>query len=79
MGPVNIKEARRRLSELVDAAERGESIVITRRGKEVARLVPPGPARGIEPPELAAFRSTISVKGRSLSQVVTDMRAADRY
>ena len=43
MGPVNLKEARRRLSALVTAAERGESVVITRRGKEVARIVPPAP------------------------------------
>jgi len=33
-------EAKNRLSELVDRASRGEEIVITRRGEEVARLVP---------------------------------------
>jgi prevent-host-death family protein len=79
MGPVNIKEARKRLSDLVDAAERGESVVITRRGKEVARLVPPGPANGSGPPDLSAFRSSIKMKGKRLSRVVTDMRTQDRY
>jgi len=33
-------EARNRLSELIDRVQDGEEIVITRRGKAVARLVP---------------------------------------
>ncbi len=33
-------EAKSRLSELVEAAERGEEIVIARAGKPVARLAP---------------------------------------
>ena len=35
---VNIKEARSKLSSLLDKAERGEEIIITRRGKKIARL-----------------------------------------
>jgi prevent-host-death family protein len=38
---VGIFEAKNRLSELVERASRGEEIVITRRGEEVARLMPP--------------------------------------
>jgi prevent-host-death family protein len=34
-------EAKNKLSELLDLAERGEEIIITRHGKEAARLVPP--------------------------------------
>jgi prevent-host-death family protein len=34
-------EAKNKLSELLDLAEQGEEVVITRHGKEVARLVPP--------------------------------------
>lgn len=41
MTTVGIFEAKNRLSELVERAARGEEIVITRRGQEVARLVPP--------------------------------------
>jgi prevent-host-death family protein len=33
-------EAKNRLSELLDRAERGEEVVITRRGRPVAKLVP---------------------------------------
>jgi prevent-host-death family protein len=36
-----IFEAKNRLSELVERAARGEEIVITRRGEQVARLMPP--------------------------------------
>lgn len=38
---VGIREARARLAELVDRVERGETVVITRSGREVARLGPP--------------------------------------
>jgi prevent-host-death family protein len=38
---ISIREVRGRLAELVDRAERGETVVITRGGREVARLSPP--------------------------------------
>ncbi|MBA3889068.1 MAG: type II toxin-antitoxin system Phd/YefM family antitoxin [Gemmatimonadaceae bacterium] len=38
--PLNIYEAKTRLSELVERAEHGEEIIIARAGKPVARLVP---------------------------------------
>ena len=40
MKRVNIAEAKARLSELIDAAERGENVVLSRRGVAVARIVP---------------------------------------
>ena len=40
MEKVQLFEAKARLSELVDRAEAGREIVITRRGRAVARLVP---------------------------------------
>ena len=41
MTTVGIFEAKNRLSELIERAARGEEIVITRRGQQVARLMPP--------------------------------------
>ena len=41
MKEIGAFEAKNRLSELLDLAERGEEIIITRHGREVARLVPP--------------------------------------
>ena len=37
--PVNISEARKKLSQLVDRAEAGEEIIIAREGRPAARLV----------------------------------------
>ena len=41
MTTAGISAAKNRLSELVERAARGEEIVITRRGEQVARLMPP--------------------------------------
>ncbi|MBI1237728.1 MAG: type II toxin-antitoxin system prevent-host-death family antitoxin [Alphaproteobacteria bacterium] len=41
---VNIAEAKAKLSELVEAAAKGEEIVLARHGKPVARLMPLTPA-----------------------------------
>ena len=41
MQVVGAFEAKNKLSALLDRVEQGEEIVITRHGKEVARLVPP--------------------------------------
>ncbi len=79
MNAVNLKEARKRLGDLVRAATRGESVVITRRGRKVACLVPVGQESPHPFPDLAAFRSTIRVKGRSLSRTVLDLRRGERY
>jgi len=79
MGPINMKDARKRLSELVSAAERGESTVITRRGRKVACLVPVDKERRRGLPDLKEFRSSIKVKGKELSQTVIAMRSEERY
>jgi prevent-host-death family protein len=44
MKEVGAFEAKNKLSALLDLVEQGEEVVITRHGREVARLVPP---RGI--------------------------------
>jgi prevent-host-death family protein len=79
MNSVNIRQARRRLSEIVDAAERGESVVITRRGKQVARIAPIARRATKGLPDLSEFRASVKVKGKPLSQVVADARKAARY
>ena len=47
MTEVGIFEAKNKLSELVDRAEAGEELIITRRGKPVAKLVPIKAARDV--------------------------------
>jgi prevent-host-death family protein len=38
--PVNILDARNNLSQLINAATRGEEVIISNRGKPVVRIVP---------------------------------------
>ena len=79
MSSVNMREARKHLSSLVDAAERGEAIVITRRGRRVARLVPVADKVQGRLPDLSDFRSSIKINGNSLSESVMEMRSEERY
>ncbi len=69
MEKVQLFEAKARLSELVDRAEAGREIVITRRGRAVARIVPVRPGgrrrevdRDAIVDEIEAFAKTVKVK-----------------
>jgi prevent-host-death family protein len=75
---VNVKEARKKISALLDLTQKGEEILILRRGKKVALLVP---ASGSEKrlPDLNDFRNSITIKGKSLSQIVINGRDEERY
>lgn len=79
MNRVNIREARRQLSQIVKAAQRGQSTIITRRGQQVARVDPIAAPKGRVLPDLSEFRASIQVKGKPLSQVVIDQRRTGRY
>jgi len=79
MAPINLKEARRGLSELVKAAERGESAVIARRGREVARIVSPAKKPGMPVLDLSESRKSIKIRGKPLSETVIEMRRGGRY
>lgn len=75
---INVKEARNRISSLLDRTQKGEEVLILRRGKKVARLVPVSGAKK-RLPDLSNFRSSIKVKGNSLSRQVVAGRDAERY
>ncbi len=79
MAPVSLKEARRQLGALVRAAARGESIVITVRGKEAARIVPVQGEPGKRLPDLTEFRRSIALKGRTMSDTVLASRREERF
>lgn len=48
MTEIGAFEAKNKLSELLDRVERGEHVIITRRGKPVAQIVPVTPVRDVE-------------------------------
>ena len=75
---MSVKEARSKLSTLLKQVEEGDEIVILRRGKRVARLVP-SQGQGRRLPSLKDFRASIRIKGDSLSAVVLAERKGTRY
>jgi prevent-host-death family protein len=69
MNDVALFEAKNRLSELINRVEAGEEIAITRRGKVVARLVPPAPEAADQRARDAIAGLRASRKGVSLGRL----------
>jgi prevent-host-death family protein len=69
MSDVALFEAKNRLSELINRVEAGEEIAITRRGKVVARLVPPAPEEANQRARDAIANLRASRKGVSLGRL----------
>lgn len=82
-------EAKTHLSALLDRAERGEEITITRRGQPVAKLVPVAPPAPQVTPRgealaerFRAFRETLradGVKPFSVEEIVDLVKAGRKY
>jgi prevent-host-death family protein len=70
-----VREARQNLSALLDEVRKGREVVITERGRPVAKLVPPDRLRGKIVPNLTAFRRTMPVLDPPLSIAVSRDRA----
>ena len=75
---VSVRNARSHLKALLDRVAAGEEIVIVRRGKAAARLVPPAVKRR-RLPDLTAFRATIRLKGEPASITVGKAREEERF
>ena len=75
---VNVKEARNKISALLDRTQKGEEVLILRRGKKVARLVPAENSKK-RLPDLNDFRASITIKGGALSRTVIEGRNEERY
>ena len=71
-------EAKNRLSELLDAAENGEEIMITKHGRPVAKLVPVETidrAKAREAAEwLIEFRKKHSLRGLKIKDLIDEGR-----
>ncbi len=75
MRTAGVREARQNLSALLDEVRKGREVVITERGRPVAKLVPPDRTRGKGVPNLAAFRRKMPVLDPPLSTTVAEDRA----
>ena len=62
MVQMSIREARAHLREILDRVAAGDSVSLTRRGREVARLVPPA-RKPRRLPSMAAFRQRLLGEG----------------
>ena len=78
MKTVSVAEARKQLKVLLDQVSSGDQISLVRRGREVARLVPPK-RKGRRLPALGSFRASIHLTGGPVSRVVVRARREGRY
>ena len=69
---VNVKEARAGFSKLLDKVEQGQHILLTRRGRKVARFIPPEQENRL--PSLKAFRQEIARAGQGLMLIPLYLR-----
>jgi prevent-host-death family protein len=74
---INVKEARSKLSSLLNRVAQGEEIVITRRGQKVALLVSADKDKQLQ--SMKEFRSSLTVSGEPLSKTVIELRREDRF
>ncbi len=75
MRAAGIREARQNLSLLLEEVRKGREVLITDRGRPVARLVPPLEESAQPFSSHRRFRAGIRLKGRPLSQSVSEDRA----
>jgi prevent-host-death family protein len=78
MRTAGVREARQNLSALLEEVKKGHEIVITERGRPVAKLVPPSPPAKRGMPNLAAFRRRMPRLDPPLSATVLEERQ-DRF
>ena len=74
MQRVGVRETRERIAQLIDAVARGEEVLITRRGKPVARLVPVSRQSNKVPkfPDRAPLRAKIPPARKPSSDLIRD-------
>ncbi len=78
MKTVSVAEARKRLKALLDEVSSGHQVSVVRRGREVARLVPPKRSRR-RLPGLGPFRASIRLSGEPVSRAIVRARREARY
>ncbi|MGH6956784.1 MAG: type II toxin-antitoxin system Phd/YefM family antitoxin [Caulobacteraceae bacterium] len=80
MTTVSLAEAKAQLSRLIDLAQSGEAICITRRGKPVAQITAArAPRKKVDVAALARLTETMTPESESAGTFVRKMRDAERY
>lgn len=80
MKSVSLADAKARLSALIDEAEAGETVCITRHGKPVAQLVPIEKVKKpLDVERLRAFIATMPMQTESAGDFMRRLRDEERY
>ncbi|MBA2882896.1 prevent-host-death family protein [Desulfosalsimonas propionicica] len=76
MQKINVKEARRNISRLLDEINAGEEIILLRRGKPVARMmqVENDHKEALRFPDRTLFRSKLPPMKQSSASLIRDIR-----
>jgi prevent-host-death family protein len=76
MKEVNIKEARKNISRLLDEVQAGEEVIISRRGMPVARLVAAGAQdrKELRFPDRRDFRAKLPPARQSSASLIRELR-----
>lgn len=73
MKKVHLRDAKARFSALVEAAERGETTIVTKHGRPAAAVVPVADAKRLYPEQRPSFATLLT----SIPDTVEIERAAD--
>ena len=80
MNSVNLADAKAHLSELVERAAAGEAVLITRRGKAVAQIVPADtPRKPVNLKALQSLTATMPKQVEPARKSIRKMRDEERY
>ena len=76
MQTATVGKIQKNFAAILNEIKAGEEIIITRRGKPVARLTALGPGKNIDWPDF--LQEGIPAKGKNISKLVTEERE-DRF
>ena len=78
MHAMSLAQAKAHLSELLNAVESGEEVVITRHGRPVARVLPASPIKQLLPLQrLAELRQQVPTWQGSSAALLRELRDAE--
>lgn len=76
----NLKDAKARLSELVDRARAGETITISRRGRPVAQIIAsPATRKAVDVQALRAVTQRLPRSEKDADDTIREVRERERY
>jgi prevent-host-death family protein len=79
MDTMSVRQARQKFAEIIKKAEAGGSVVITRRGRRVAKVVPTAEPKRRGLPDLSAFRASLGKIKNRPEATIQALRANERY